>query len=120
MNLDGCFGMVEMESAALRIIMVCEGQRTWFCSIRYTDMETDQERIGFLQLLYYSSANGRGWLVCFLEKDQFFVGESFVETVRSRLGDSSLAQRNAPTFEEWFERRMSPAAWAASTEPWPK
>ncbi len=85
MNLDGVFGMVEMEEAANRIIELCQATGTWSTPIRYVDMGVDGEprvesrRSGFLQLIY------NGWMVTLVEKAFFYPGENFVKRIGNRV-----------------------------------
>lgn len=87
-NLDGVFGMFEMEVAARRIISKCQAAGTWSTPIVYEDFPDEREKNGFLCLIFY------GWFRMLVEKGVFYVDGAFIKTIGDRVtgltGDGSV------------------------------
>jgi hypothetical protein len=83
-DLSSTLGMCEMESAASRIVELCQTYGAWSKGIRYEDMHQrdgydSHERNGFLCLIY------NGWLRMGYLKGIFFVNDKLIERIKDKL-----------------------------------
>lgn len=77
-NLNGVFGMVEMEEAAKRIIQLCS--KTWEQQFSITSFTASGwEMNGFVELLY------SGWLEHGDYNGSFLVHKNFIKRVQDHI-----------------------------------
>ncbi|RJQ25764.1 hypothetical protein C4577_05200 [Candidatus Parcubacteria bacterium] len=83
-NLDGVFGKTEIESAAERIIFLCELYGTWSTMICYENMQTGSEQYGFLHLLHNQ-------YMIYMPERGFYPNKDFINVInKARPGEVSL------------------------------
>lgn len=94
MNLDGAFGMCEMEEAAKVILTRCAEAKTWVTGTVYESMTTELQRLGFIRLIYHN------WLQAGYHKAPYYVTQDFIERLKTRKISLEGLPDKAPTYQE--------------------